>query len=102
MLIKMKAFFENIVFKRQNQVLCVGIFLVNRNEWRISVILARIHNNEINIVSAVENLKELKEAGEILRHNLPVILHIDGWGVLIKDNGTENNSIPIDNKEFYL
>ena len=98
----MKAFFEDIVFNHQKQVLCVGIFLVNRNEWRISVIQARIHNNEINIVSAIENLKELKDAGEILRYDLPVILHIDGWGVLIKDNGIENSSIPLDNKEFFL
>jgi len=98
----MSAFFENIVFKRQKQVLCIGIFLVNRNEWRISVIRAKIHNNEINIVSAFENLKELKEAGEIISPDIPVILHIDGWGVLIKDNGSENSSIPIDNKEFYL
>jgi hypothetical protein len=98
----MSAFFENIVFKRQKQVLCIGIFLVNRNEWRISVIRAKIHNNEINIVSAVENLKELKEAGEIISPDIPVILHIDGWGVLIKDNGSENSSIPIDNKEFFL
>ncbi len=98
----MKAIFENIVFKYQAQVLCVGIFLLNRNEWKISVIRAKIHNNEINIVSAVENLKELKEAGEILRRDIPVILHIDGWGVLVKDNGTENSSIPIDNKEFFL
>jgi Tfp pilus assembly protein PilN len=98
----MNAIIENFVFKRQSQVLCVGIFLVNRNEWRISVIRARIQNNEISIVSTVEDLKELKEAGEILCHNIPVILHIDGWGVLAKDNGTENNSIPIDNHEFFL
>ncbi|HEY3390352.1 MAG TPA: hypothetical protein VGK38_12310 [Prolixibacteraceae bacterium] len=98
----MKAILENIVYKYQNQVLCVGIFLVNRNEWKISAIRARIHNNEINIVSAVENLKEMKEAGEILHHDIPVILHIDGWGVLVKDNAMENSSIPIDNKEFVL
>lgn len=98
----MKAFFENIVFKHQRQVLCVGIFLVNRNEWKISVIRARLKNNEINIVSAVENLKELKEAGELLSQDMPVLLHIDGWGVLIKDNNTENNSIPIGNNEFFL
>lgn len=98
----MNAIIESFVLKRQTQVLCVGIFLVNRNEWQISVIRARIQNNEISIVSAVEDLKELKEAGEILSHNIPLILHIDGWGVLAKDNGTENNSIPIDNQEFFL
>jgi len=98
----MKAIIENFVFKRQSQVLCVGIFLVNRNEWRISVIRARIQNNEISIVSAVEDLKELKEAGDILDRDIPVILHIDGWGVLAKDNGTENNAIPIDNHEFFF
>jgi Tfp pilus assembly protein PilN len=97
-----KAIFENYVFKRQTQALCIGIFLVNRNEWLFSAILGRIHNNEINIVSAVENLKELKEAGDMIRPGIPVILHIDGWGVLIKDNEIENSSIPVDNKEFFL
>ena len=98
----MKAIVENIVFKYQTQVLCVGIYLSNRNEWQISLIHARIHKNEINLVSTLENLKDLKEAGQILRHELPVVLHIDGWGVLIKDNRTENSSIPIDNNEFFL
>ena len=98
----MKAIVENIVFKYQTQVLCVGIFLSNRNEWRISVIRASIYKNEINLVSSLENLKDLKEAGDILRHDLPVVLHLDGWGVLIKDNSAENGSIPIDNNEFFL
>ena len=98
----MKAFVENTVFKRQKKVLCVGIFLVNRNEWKISAILAGIHKDEINIISAAENLNEWKEAGEILQQDIPVILHVDGWGVLAKDNGTENSSIPIDNNEFFL
>jgi hypothetical protein len=98
----LKAIVENIVFKRQTKVLCVGIFLVNRNEWKISAILARIHKSEINIISAVENLIELNEAGEILQKDIPVLLHVDGWGVLVKDKGTEKNSIPIDNKEFFL
>lgn len=98
----MKAIFENIVFKHQKQVQCVGIFLANRNEWQISAIRARIHNNEINIVSAVENLKELKDAEEILQPDIPLLLHIDGWGVIVKDNNTENSSIPIDHAEFYL
>ena len=98
----MKAIVENIVFKYQAQVLCVGIYLSNRNEWQFSLIHARIHKNEINLVSTLENLKDLKEAGEMLRHDLPVVLHLDGWGVLIKDNSTENSSIPIDNNEFFL
>ena len=98
----MKAFVENMVFKRQTKVLCVGIFLVNRNDWKISVILARIHKNEINIISVAENLNELKDAEEILQQDIPIILHIDGWGVLVKDNSTENGSIPIDNNEFFL
>lgn len=98
----MKVFFENIVLKRQRQICCVGIFLINRNEWRISVVRTKIHNNEINIITTVENLKELKEVEDVLIPNIPVILHIDGWGVLIKDNGIENSAIPIDNKEFFL
>lgn len=98
----MKAIIENIVFKYQKEVICVGIFLINRNEWRISVVRVKIRNGEINIVSALENLKELKEAESILQPEIPVILHIDGWGVLIKENGTGNNSIPVDNHEFFL
>jgi Tfp pilus assembly protein PilN len=98
----LKAFFENIVFKHQKQVLCIGIYLVNRNEWRISVIRTRIRNNEIDIVSSIENIKELKEAGDIIRHDIPIILHIDGWGVLVKDSGTENSSIPTNENDFFL
>lgn len=98
----MKAYFENIVFKRQKKVLCVGIFLINRNDWRISFIQSKLHNNEINIVASAENLKELKDSKELMGDHVPVILHIDGWGVLIKENGTDNNSIPIDGKEFFL
>lgn len=98
----MKAYFENIVFQHQKEVLCVGIFLINRNDWRISLVRTKLQNNEINIVSSVENFKEFKESKYIAGSNLPVILHVDGWGVLIKDKETENNSIPMDNKEFFI
>lgn len=93
---------ENIVFKHQKQVACVGVYLVNRSEWKISVIRAVIRNQEINVVSVAENLKDMKEAGEITGRDVPVILHIDGWGVLVKDSGTENGSIPTDGQEFFI
>lgn len=98
----MKAYFENVVFQHQKEVLCVGIFLINRNDWRISLVRTKLQNNEINIVSSVENLKEFKESKDTGGENLPVILHVDGWGVLIKDKETDNNSIPMDNKEFFI
>jgi hypothetical protein len=98
----LKTFLENIVFKHQKQVVCLGIFLVNRNEWKISLIKAGISHNEINIESVVEDVNELKEAGEVAGKSLPVVLNIDGWGVLIKDSSTDNSSIPIDNNEFIV
>ena len=98
----MKTFFENIVFKKQTQVLCVGIFLANRNDWRISVIRLSIQNSEINVISSAENLNDINEAGENSNQDIPVILHVDGWGVLIKDTSIENSTIPADNKEFCI
>lgn len=98
----MKKIFENIVFKHQKQVACIGVLLSGKNEWKISVIRAKRAGDEIRIVDAAENLKDLTEASKLVSRNIPVILHLDGWGVLIKDYKGVNGAIPIDNKEFFL
>jgi hypothetical protein len=98
----LKAFFENIVFNHQKQIACIGIYLISRDEWKFSIINVRNKKNEISIVSSIVNLKELKKDAEIIPADIPVLIHIDGWGVLIKESGTENNSIPLDNPEFFV
>jgi hypothetical protein len=97
-----KAFVENIVIKNQKQALCIGIYLVNREEWKFSVIHVRKEKDEVCIISSYENLDELESGENILNSDLPLILHIDGWGVLYKNKEVDYNSIPFNNPDFYI
>jgi len=98
----LKTFLENIVFKLQKEVICLGIYLVDKEERRISLLRAKIHGGEIKLVAAFKNLASLKEAAALIPPGMPVILHLDGWGVLIKDHGLGNGSISAGNPDFII
>lgn len=61
-----------------------------------------MHKNEISVIDSTEGLTDLSEAAKIVSGHVPVVLNIDGWGVLVKDNKSGNGSIPVDDKEFFL
>jgi hypothetical protein len=98
----LKELVENLVFNHQRQIVCIGIFLVTRDEWRFSVLNARKRRNNISIVSSLVNQKELKRDEVYIPQNVPVVLHLDGYGVLIKDEALSNGDIPSENQEFFI
>lgn len=97
----MKALVENIVLKHQKEVACLGISLLSRNDWRFSLVRIKVHKNEITLHSSAQNVDFELVKKESLK-DIPVIIHLDGWGILIKNNRTEGNSIPVNNEEFYI
>lgn len=98
----MRALVENIVLKHQKEVACLGISLLSRNDWRFSLLRIKVHKNEITLHSSAQNLVDFESIKKESLKDIPIVLHVDGWGILIKNNRTEGNSIPVNNEEFYI
>ncbi len=95
----MKPFVENIIFKHQKKVLCIGLNLVSREKWKISAVYCKKQKNEVSVESIFEETDDLNQLAIRLPGNVPVMLQLDGWGILLKENNGRN-SIPLNDKEF--
>jgi Tfp pilus assembly protein PilN len=93
---------ENIVLKHQKEVACLGISLLSRNDWRFSLVRLKLHKNEITLHSSVQNRSDFELVKKESLKDIPVILQVDGWGILVKKNRSEGSSIPVNNEEFYI
>lgn len=67
------------------------VHLKTKDEWSYALVLMQRKKNQAIIVDRRENLSSLEEVKEIIG-SCPLLIHVDGWGVLIRQTKGDDGS----------
>jgi len=94
------------IVKRTSRVTGLGITFLTRDDWRFSVVELKRTKQEIQIVSQTEGQSDWDAVKGYFKPDVPVVLHLDGAGILLRDTGgqvSENeNSFPSEDADFVV
>jgi hypothetical protein len=80
----MYPFLENKILKHVKAVAGISVHLISSDEMRFSFVLLRRQKGLLTIENQQEMLTSLEELKKNIPNKVPVLLSIDGWGVLVK------------------
>jgi Tfp pilus assembly protein PilN len=80
----MHPFLKHNILQQVSVIAGVLVHLINREEMRFSLIIIRRRKKQLFIEHRQEQFLSVDELKERIPSNVPVLLHVDGWGVLIK------------------
>ena len=104
----MKFNIDRHILKRTSRVIGLGITFLTRDDWRFSVLELKRTKQEIQIVSQTERQSDWDAVKNYFQSDVPVVLHLDGAGILLRDTGREGqlaedgNTFPSDDTEFIV
>ena len=96
---------QNIALKTVNKLAAVTVLIKGKDSVLFHVVLLEKSKGEIIIREEKQNIPEIKELIEFIPKDYPVILNIEGWGVLIKkaefdSNGEIKGAVVPNNNDF--
>lgn len=102
----MVAGLRNFLFGSMRRIAGVTVSFKNREEIVYHAIIVSKNRNSITIDSTVSGCNTLEKIKEALPQNCPVVVNIEGWGVLVKklskntDGVVDTTLIPDNNDDF--
>lgn len=82
---------ENSVFKLAKQFVGISVRFISKDKIDLSLITLIRKGKEVELSKEINNIEDIKNLSKEIPVGVPIILNIDGWGVLFKEN-TGNRS----------
>lgn len=80
----MHPYLKHNIFNRVTVIAGVSAHVINRDEVRFSLIIIRRRGKLLTMEHQREESLSFEELKEQIPSKVPVLLHVDGWGVLVK------------------
>ncbi|GET22008.1 PilN domain-containing protein [Prolixibacter denitrificans] len=88
----MKLNLDRHILKRTSRVTGLGITFLTRDDWRFSVVELKRTKQEIQILSQTESQNDWDAVKSYFKPDIPVVLHLDGVGILLRDAELEGHA----------
>ncbi len=97
---------QHLLFKTVGVISGVTVSFQNRNDKIFHLVVLKKKKNHLTIKTCETNISSLEELKNLLPQKCPVVLNIEGWGVLVKEissdakGNIDDNLLPENNNDF--